>query len=330
MTTMSNAVARGDVREGASYRLDADTYGLLLRFALMVVLCLALSVIAENFLSLSNLSNVLRQASLLFIVASGATVVMLAGGIDLSIGANLTLSGVCAAWVAQATNSPALALATGLAVGSAVGLANGLLVTWLRLPAFLATYGMLWIVNGIALYLTHGSPIYGMPAGFRAIGTGFLFGVPLPVVIMMGTLLAGGVLLHSSTLGRQLFFMGANRQAAFLSGVPVARNLVGAYVLSGMTAGLAALIFVGRVNSADPGMGDALLLPAIAAILVGGTSLSGGAGGLSNTLLGALMLTLILNGMNLLAVKTEWQPFVTGVVLVLAMLADTALKLRRR
>lgn len=330
MSTTSKTAMKLPLEKPQRLKLSNDSHGLLMRLAMLLVLCSALSAVAENFLSISNLSNVMRQASLLFIIASGATVVMIAGGIDLSIGANVTLSGVCAALVVQATNSPALGLCTGVFVGAFVGLVNGLLITWLRLPAFLATYGMLWILNGVALYLTHGAPIFGMPQGMRMVGTGFLWGVPVPVLIMLVTLATGALMLQRTSLGRQILFMGANREAAFLSGVPVGRNLIGIYMLSGLTAGLAALIFVGRVNSADPGMGDALVLPAIAAILVGGTSLAGGSGGLANTLLGALMLTLILNGMNLMAVKTEWQPFVTGVVLVLAMLADTAITYRKR
>lgn len=296
-----------------------------LRLAMVLSICTALTFVTDSFLSASNLSNVLRQASLLFIIASGATIVMLAGGIDLSIGSTVTLAAVLAAGTVHATQSSALGFAVGLLVGGGVGLANGLFVARLGLPSFLVTYGMLWIINGASLFYSAGSPIFGMPQGFRYLGNGFFLGISVPILLMLTLLVAGSFLLTRTVIGRQLYFMGANKTAARLSGLPVTRNLVLAYVLSGMTAGLAALIFIGRVNSADPGMGEALLLPAIGAILIGGTSLAGGVGGLFQTLLGALLLTLILNGMNLLNVKTQWQPFVTGLVLVSAMLVDTFL-----
>ncbi|UAX97790.1 ABC transporter permease [Ensifer adhaerens] len=310
--------------------MSPELVSLLARLIVVLILSLAISLVNENFHSLSNLTNVLRQASLLFLVASGATLVIVAGAIDLSIGANVTLSACVAAGVMHSTGSAALGIATALAIGTAVGLINGALVAWLKLPSFLVTYGSLWILSGLALNYMGGVPITGFPKEFRYLGSGFLFGVPVPILIMFGVVGVASFLMHLTTFGQQIFMMGANRETAALSGVPVQRNLLLVFALSGVCSGLAAIVALGRVNSADPGMGDPFLLPAIAAILVGGASLSGGTGTVLGTVLGALLLTIVLNAMNLLTISSAWQPFATGAVLVAAMLADTAMNRRRR
>jgi ribose transport system permease protein len=290
---------------------------------------MAVSFLNENFLSLANLTNVLRQTSLLFLIAVGGGVVIIAGAIDLSVGAILTLSACVAAGVLHATGSSTLGIAAALAIGISCGLVNGLLVAWIRLPPFLVTYGMLWILSGTALYYMGGIPITGFPPEFRFLGSGLLLGLPVPIWIMAVVAAVGSAVLHLTTVGQQIVMMGANRAAATLAGVPLRRNLIGVYVLSGACAGLAAVVALGRVNSADPGMGDPFLLPSIAAILVGGTSLFGGAGTLLGTALGALLLTIVLNAMNMLTISSTWQPFATGVVLVGALLADAYLNRRR-
>jgi ribose transport system permease protein len=314
----------------SSGQLQPELLSLLARLTVVVILSVAISLLNENFHSLNNLTNVLRQASLLFLIASGATLVIIAGAIDLSIGANVTLSACVAAGVIHATGSTSLGIATALAIGTTVGLVNGVLVAWLRLPSFLVTYGSLWILSGLALNYMGGVPITGFPKDFRYLGSGFLFGVPMPIIIMVAIAGLGSIILHLTTFGQQVIMMGANRETATLSGVPVRKNLMLVFALSGACAGLAAIVALGRVNSADPGMGDPLLLPAIAAVLVGGASLSGGTGTVAGTVLGAILLTIVLNAMNLLTISSAWQPFATGAVLVAAMLADTVLNRRRR
>ena len=227
-----------------------------------------------------------------------------------------------AASVLKATGSPALGMLTGIACGLAVGFANGLMVTALRLPPFIATYGMLWMLHGLSYYYMAGGTIYGFPPGFREIGSGYLLGIPVPVYLMFVFLGIGWAFTQRTTWGQEVYAIGANPVAARLSGIPVNRRLVLVYTVSGGMAGLAALVYLARLNSAESDIGEPLLLPAIAACLIGGASLSGGVGTISGTLVGALILTLVLNGMNLLQVNANWQPFVTGVIVLLGVGID--------
>jgi ribose transport system permease protein len=272
--------------------------------------------------------NVFRQASLTFLIASGLTLTILTAGLDLSVGANVGLSACLAATVMQSSGSVALGAATGLVFGAGVGVVNGLMVTLLRLPPFIATYGMLWTLNGFTYWFMGGDTIHGFSPGFRALGSGYWLGVPIPIYLMLGFLLAGAVFTRYTTLGHDVYAIGANREAARLSGVPVRSRINLVYVLSGAMAGLAAVVYLARLNSAEADIGEPLTLPAIAAVLIGGTSLFGGVGSLLGTLVGALTLTLVVNGMNLLAVDASWQPLVTGVIVLLAVWIDVVTRQR--
>ena len=308
--------------------LSADIEALGYRVAGVLLLSIALAVSSDAFLTTSNVLNVLRQASLTFLIASGVTLVITAGGIDLSIGANLGLSACLAATVIKSTGSIVLGVAAGLACGTAIGFLNGLMVTLLRLPPFIATYGMLWMVHGITFWYMAGETIYGFPPGFRTLGSGYLLGIPVPVYLMVLSLAALGLFARYTTYGYELYAIGANGEAARLSGIPVGRRRNLVYTISGAMAGLAAIVYLARLNSAEADIGEPLLLPAIAAVLVGGTSLLGGVGTLSGTLVGALTLTLVLNGMNLLNINANWQPLVTGVVILLAAWIDIVTRRR--
>ena len=292
------------------------------RLAGIIALAVVLTVLSGSFLTVNNLLNVLRQASLTFLVASGATFVILAAGLDLSIGANVGLSACVAAAVMKATGSVVPGVAAGLACGTAVGILNGAMVTLLRLPPFIATYGMLWMVRGATYWFMSGETIYGFPQGFRALGSGYLLGIPVPVYVMGVCLAAGLIVSRFLTVGHEIYAIGANAEAARLSGVPVRARLNLVYTLSGAMAGLTAIVRLAQLNSADAEMGEPLMLPAITAILIGGTSLFGGVGGLSGTLIGAILLTLVLNGMNLLNVSSNWQPLVTGLIVLAAAVVD--------
>jgi ribose transport system permease protein len=308
--------------------LTADVEALGYRVAGVLLLSIVLAVSSEAFLTTSNVLNVLRQASLTFLIASGVTLVIIAGGIDLSIGANVGLSACMAATVIKSSGSIVSGVAAGLACGTAIGFLNGLMVTLLRLPPFIATYGMLWVVHGVTFWYMAGETIYGFPPGFRTLGSGYVLGIPVPVYLMALALAALGVFIRYTTYGYELYAIGANGEAARLSGVPVSsrKNLV--YTISGAMAGLAAIVYLARLNSAEADIGEPLLLPAIAAVLVGGTSLLGGVGTLSSTLVGAVTLTLVLNGMNLLSINANWQPLVTGVVILLAAWIDIVTRRR--
>jgi len=291
------------------------------RAVVIAALLLVLSIVSEHFLTLGNLTVVLRQAALQFLMAAGLTVVVLTGGIDLSIGAVLGLS-ACVGASIIVKGHPLLGMAAALATGLACGSINGALVAYARIPAFIATYGMLWIAHGLAYVFMRGEVIHGFPPQLRYLGAGFLGPVPVPVVGMLLLLGVLVLLLTSTRFGRFVYAIGGNPEATRLCGVPVQRTLLGAYALSGLLGGLAGLVVMARTNAADAGMGEELLLPAIAAVCLGGTSLLGGYGGLVGTAVGSLILALVINGMNLLHVSTLWQSLVMGVIVIAAVLAD--------
>lgn len=314
------SVASGTLRIAA---LTADLKTIGYRLAAALAICLVLTLSSDVFLTTNNLLNVLRQASLLFLLASGLTLVILTAGLDLSVGANIGMSACIAASVIKLTGSAVLGAMTGVGIGLTIGLANGLLVALMRMPPFIATYGMLWVVHGITYWFMAGTTIYGFPPAFRALGSGHFLGVPIPVYLMFVFLALGTFFAQRTTYGQEIYAIGANREAARLSGVPIAKRLILVYAVSGAMAGLASLVFLARMNSAEGDIGEAFTLPAIAAALIGGTSLFGGVGTVSGTLVGALILTLVLNGMNLLTIDASWQPLVTGVIVLLAVFFDT-------
>ncbi|TSD59533.1 ABC transporter permease [Variovorax sp. KBS0712] len=301
-----------------SFKLSA----LSSRLLVVLLLCIALALVSESFATTGNALNVLRQASLLFLLASGLTLVILTGGLDLSVGANVGLSACVAGVVIQTSGSITMGVLAAMACGTVVGLLNATLITVFRLPPFIATYGMLWAAHGVTYAYMAGESIHGFPPEFRALGSGYLLGLPIPVLIASVALVAGSYLTMRTTRGQEIYLMGSSAEVARLSGVPVRKRLFLVYTVSGLMAGLAALVFLARLNSAEGDIGEGLTLPAIAAVLLGGASLFGGAGTLAGTAVGALILTLVLNGMNLLAVNANWQPLVTGVVLLLAVVAD--------
>jgi len=313
----------GDISTGTSrFHLSQDVRQILYRLMAAGLLCLALSIATDAFFTTNNILNVLRQASLLFFLASGLTLVILTGGLDLSVGANIGLSACFAATVIKATGSPVLGTFAGLATGLVVGICNGLMVAKLRIPSFIATYGMLWVLHGITYYYMAGESIHGFPPGFRQIGSGYFLGIPIPVYLMVAFLLAGTFFAQRTVWGQQVYAIGANPAAARLTGIPVNRRLILVYAFSGAMAGVASIVFLARLNSAEGDIGEAMTLPAIAAVLIGGASLFGGVGSVFGTFIGALILTLVLNGMNLLAINANWQPLVTGLIVVFAVWLD--------
>ena len=299
-------------------------------YRLIGVLCLgiALALSTDAFLTVPNLLNVLRQASLIFLIGSGLTLVIVTAGLDLSVGATVGLSACLAAAAIQATGTITLGIAAGLGCGLLIGVLNGFMVTLLRLPPFIATYGMLWMVYGINYWYMAGSTIYGFPPGFRNLGSGYLLGIPIPVYLTVLCILVGGMFTRYTTYGHDVYALGANREAARLSGIPIRSRLMLVYTLSGAMAGLSGVVYLARLNSAEAGIGEPLLLPAIAAVLIGGTSLFGGVGSLSGTFIGALILTLALNGMNLLTINANWQPLITGAIVLMAAWIDASTRRR--
>jgi ribose transport system permease protein len=315
---MSAAAETGGRRLVLSQDLVQAGYRLLAA----ALICVGLALATDAFLTLGNILNVLRQSALLFLMASGLTLVILTAGLDLSVGANIGLSACLAASVMTTTGSSALGIATGIGCGALVGLANGALVAWLRIPSFIATYGMMWMLTGVTYYYMGGETIHGFPLAFRQFGSGYLLGIPIPVYVMVFFLALGTLFAQRTVWGQQIYALGANAEAARLSGVPIERRLLLVYGFSGAMAGLASLIILARINSAQGDIGEDLTLPAIAAALIGGTSLFGGSGTVSGTLVGALILTLVVNGMNLLQINAAWQPLATGLIVLVAVGID--------
>lgn len=316
MSAQTNLLPASIVR-----RVDYGVFVVLSRLLAIIVIVVVLALLSPQFLSWGNFLNVMRQASLQFLMAAGLTIVVLTGGIDLAIGAILGLA-ACLSGSMMSQGHLAWGIVSALAVGLAAGSVNGLLVTFGRIPPFIATYGMLWIAHGLGYVFMKGEVIYGLPEAFRFIGAGFLWGIPVPVIIALVLLGVLHLMLHGTVLGRAIYAIGGNPGAARLSGMPVRARLILVYALSGLLSGFAALVVIARVNAADSSIGEDLLLPAIASVCLGGTSLFGGVGGIAGTAIGAVILALVVNGMNLLGVQTFWQSGVMGAIILISVLAD--------
>jgi ribose transport system permease protein len=301
-------------------------YGILLAFLALVV---ALALLSPSFLATSNLLNVLRQIAVNALLAFGLTTVILGAGIDLSVGSVLAFSGALAAGLSVAGWHPALAMLAALLAGVAMGLFNGVFVAYARIAPFIATLGGLTIFRGLTLVYTDGRPITGLPDAFDLLGNGAWLGVPVPIWIMLAFLGLTHFLLRFTALGRTIYAVGGNEEAARLSGIPVVKVKLFTYAYSGLAAALGALVLTGRLNSAQPTAGGGFELDAIAAVVVGGTSLFGGRGGAVGTFLGAAIIGVLNNGMNLLDVSAFYQQIVKGGVILGALLIDRLVASRK-
>ena len=304
----------------------ARQFGTLIGLA---VLCAVLWILTPYFLTVSNLLNVAEQTSINAIVAVGMTFVILSAGIDLSVGSIVAFSGVILGIALRAGQPIAAAIAAALAVGAMCGLGNGLLVTLGGLPPFIVTLGTMSIARGAALLVTEGRPISGFTASFRVLATGRAGFVPAPVIATAAVYLVAHVALTRTRFGRYVYAIGGNEEATRLSGVAVRFHKTMIYVVSGVMSAIAAVILTARLNSAQPIAGMMYELDAIAATVIGGTSLMGGEGTLGGTLVGALIMGVLRNGLNLLGVSSFLQQIVIGGVIVVAVLLDTVLKRKR-
>jgi ribose transport system permease protein len=294
----------------------------------LVVLCAVLWILTPHFMTVSNLLNVAEQTSINAVVAVGMTFVILSAGIDLSVGSIVALAGVVLGAALQAGQPLALALSLALATGAACGLANGTLISWGGLPPFIVTLGTMSIARGAALLFTEGRPVSGFDPSFRVLATGRVGFVPAPVIAMALVYLAAHFVLTRTTFGRYVYAIGGNEEATRLSGVSIRFHKTMIYGVSGLTSAMAAVILTARLNSAQPIAGMMYELDAIAATVIGGTSLMGGDGTLAGTLVGALIMGVLRNGLNLLGVSSFLQQIVIGGVIVVAVLLDTVLKRR--
>jgi len=310
-------------------RLKAHRARQLGTFAGLLALCIVLWAATPHFLTVSNLLNVLEQTSINAIVAVGMTFVIISGGIDLSVGSVLALAGIAlASGLEDGVPAPA-AIVLALATGTTCGLANGLLITFGRLPPFIATLGMMSVARGGALMLAEGRPISGFTEGFRALAGGRVLMVPAPVILTIVVYLIANFVLASTVFGRATYAIGGNEEAARLSGVDVRFHKTAVYGVAGLTSAVAAIVLTARLNSAQPTAGTMYELDAIAATVIGGTSLLGGEGTLVGALIGALIMGVLRNGLNLLNVSSFFQQVVIGAVIIGAVLIDMSLKRRR-
>lgn len=315
-------------------------YGIPL-FVIILAFCFALT--APNFLTADNLLNVLRQISINTIIAVGMTFVIITAGIDLSVGSIVALSAVICTGVMKngisihglrilPPPSPAfgvpLGLLVGLLTGAFLGLFNGFCITRFNIPPFVATLAMMTIARGLAFVYTGGTPIFELPNSFLTLGVGYLGPIPLPVIFMLVVALAMHYLLTRTTFGRYVFAIGGNEEAARLSGINIRKVKLIVYTLSGVLSAFAGIILAARLGSGDPKTGQMYELNAIAAVVLGGTSLAGGRGSIGGTFLGALLIGLIDNGLTLLRVSTFYQWVVKGFVILAAVLLDKIKEIR--
>lgn len=295
----------------------------------LVFLVIILWILTPHFMTISNLLNVVQQTSINAIIAVGLTFVIITAGIDLSVGSILAFSGVVLASVLNAGIPVPIAMLTGLGVGFLCGIGNGLLISYGRLPPFISTLGLMSVARGAALLYTHGRPISGFTNSFRYLATGEILHIPIPVIIMVIVYLIAHFVLTRTIFGRYTYAIGGNEEAATLSGVNVKLYKTMVYGLCGLLSGLAAIILTARLNSAQPIAGIMYELDAIAATVIGGTSLMGGEGRVTGTLIGALIMGIIRNGLNLLGVSSFLQQIVIGSVIIIAVLIDMTLKRQR-
>jgi ribose transport system permease protein len=321
----------GDPPAGARARraLGAHSGRQLGTLAGLLTLCVILWAATPHFLTVSNLLNVLEQTALNAVVAVGMTFVIISGGIDLSVGSVLALAGICLALALEAGVPAPAAIGLALVVGAGCGLVNGLLITRGRLPPFIATLGMMSVARGVALMLAEGRPISGFSEGFRAIATERILTIPGPVLITIVIYAVAHFVLTRTVFGRTTYAIGGNEEAARLSGVRVLFHKTAVYGVAGLTSAAAAVVLTARLNSAQPTAGTMYELDAIAATVIGGSSLLGGEGTVTGTLIGALIMGVLRNGLNLLNVSSFLQQVVIGVVIIGAVLVDMGLKRRR-
>lgn len=290
----------------------------------LLVLVVTVSIINPSFLEPLNLLNLLRQVAINALIAYGMTFVILTGGIDLSVGSILALSSALMAGMMVSGLDPILAVLIGCILGAIMGAVNGLLITKGKMAPFIATLATMTMFRGLTLVYTDGNPITGLGDNyaFQLFGRGYFLGIPVPAITMLLAFAILWVILHKTPFGRKTYAIGGNEKAALISGIKVSRVKIMIYSLAGLLAALAGAILTSRLNSAQPTAGTSYELDAIAAVVLGGTSLSGGRGLIIGTLIGALIIGTLNNGLNLLGVSSFFQMVVKGIVIIIAVLID--------
>jgi ribose transport system permease protein len=326
---MSSPAVAGLALKQKLAQVELTTWASVGRVVALIVLCVAIGGFSDVFFTERNISLTLTNACVLIILGVGETFTIITcgpDGPDLSVGSIMTITAVVAALMAKAGIFFGFAFGVSLLFGAALGLVNGLLIARGGLPPFIATYGLQWAVFGFAYVILKGYVVYDFGADFRFIGNANLFGIlPMPVVVMVTVVVAGFVLLRKTTLGRRFYAVGANADAAYMSGIDVARTTLIAFVLSGFLAALAGLVFVARTNAVQADIGAQYLLTAIAVVFMGGSGI-GGQGGVIGTVVGALIMTVVTNAMDLYGVPGVWRNAIIGALIIVTVLLELQLK----
>lgn len=317
---VATAVAQPRGRSGVRALLGNQGITMLV---ILIMMWMVLAFLSPYFFTVDNIFEITLQTAVIALIAAGSTLVIISGGIDLSVGSVFACAAVVGGIVFTKTGSLALALSTTLGVGALLGLTSGLLITRVRVPPFIATLGMMGIARGFALIFSKGIPIYGLDERFRFIGQGKVFDViPVPTLIVLAVYAIFYVVTNYTRFGRFVYSIGSNTEAARLSGINVALVLMGIYTISGLMSGVASIIEAGRLATVQPAGGNGYELLAIGAVLIGGASTFGGEGSILATLIGALLVTTIRNGLNILGVNAFWQYVVNGIVIIAAVAID--------
>ena len=287
-----------------------------------LILCVIISFVTPRFLTLSNLTNVFTQVSVNAIIAVGMTFVILNNGIDLSVGSILAITGAVGAYLMKSTGNIFISIVIALALGTTIGVLNGLLITKGKLQSFIATLATMTIFRGVTYVFTKGNPISGLDTNFTFLANDRIVNIPLPVVFMIIILAVSFYMLNETRFGRYVYALGGNEDSARLSGISTDKIRTIVYGISGFTAAVSAIIVTSRIGSASPNAGTGFELDAIAAVVLGGTSLSGGEGSIVGTIIGAMIIGVLNNGLNLMNVNPFYQSIVKGSVILLAVLLD--------
>ena len=295
----------------------------LLLVGVVLLLCIIWTIMNPQFLSLNNITNILRQGSYTAIAAVGMTMVIIIGEIDLSAGSLVCASGLVGALVCKHTDSVLLAVLAALLVGALVGLMNGLLCALGKLPGFIASLASMTILRGLAYIVTEGNSVVWGNDTFTKIGTGYVGIIPVPVIIMLAAIIFGTLLTTKFRFGRYIYAVGGNSEASRWSGIPVEKVKITVYMIMGVLTSIAGLIITARLGSGQPSAGLNFEMDCITAAVVGGTSMSGGRGKVIGTIVGVLLLTVLTNGMTLVGMNTYWQQVLKGIIIVVSVLADT-------
>lgn len=293
---------------------------------ILFVICMVAAILSPSFLSITNLFNVMKQITVAGIVACGMAFVILSGGIDLSVGSIVGLSGVMAAGVLASTGNVFLAVCTAIGLGILCGILNGLWIAQCGIPPFIATLGMMILLRGCILVYTKGSPIPIKVEGYKYLGKGDILGIPVPIIILIILYLTGHFLLTQTAYGRSVYAFGGNREAARLSGISIKKTEWLVYIMNGFMCGVAAVVLTARLGSAQSTSGEGIEMDAIAAVILGGTSLTGGVGYVLPTVVGAMIIGIIDNILTLMNVNPHATNIVKGAIILIAVLVDKKVK----